>query len=58
MAWALRREGYAQQRRINGPDLTWRYLAIAEKIGQSVFFYGSNEDTLAKLLARIKKHLR
>lgn len=55
VAWALRREGYAQQRRINGPDLTWRYLAIAEKIGQSVFFYGSNEDTLAKLLARIKK---
>jgi N-acetylglucosaminyldiphosphoundecaprenol N-acetyl-beta-D-mannosaminyltransferase len=55
VAWALRREGFAQQRRINGPDLTWRYLAVAEKIGQSVFFYGSTEDTLAKLLARIKK---
>lgn len=55
VAWALRREGHAQQRRINGPDLTWRYLAIAEKIGQHVFFYGSTEETLAKLLARIKK---
>jgi N-acetylglucosaminyldiphosphoundecaprenol N-acetyl-beta-D-mannosaminyltransferase len=55
VAWALRREGFNDQQRINGPDLTWRYLAIAEKIGQRVFFYGSTEETLAKLQARIKK---
>jgi N-acetylglucosaminyldiphosphoundecaprenol N-acetyl-beta-D-mannosaminyltransferase len=55
VAWALRREGFAQQQRINGPDLTWRYLAVAEKIGQSVFFYGSTPETLSKLEARIKK---
>jgi N-acetylglucosaminyldiphosphoundecaprenol N-acetyl-beta-D-mannosaminyltransferase len=55
VAWSLRREGFPQQQRINGPDLTWRYLAVAEKIGQSVFFYGSTDDTLAKLQARIKK---
>lgn len=54
VAWALRREGFPQQRRINGPDLTWRYLAAAEQIGQSVFFYGSTEETLNKLLTRIK----
>jgi N-acetylglucosaminyldiphosphoundecaprenol N-acetyl-beta-D-mannosaminyltransferase len=53
VAWALRREGFTSQQRINGPDLTWRYLAVAEKLGQSVFFYGSTEDTLAKLLGRI-----
>ncbi|MFT3857428.1 MAG: WecB/TagA/CpsF family glycosyltransferase [Aquabacterium sp.] len=55
VAWSLRREGFPQQQRINGPDLTWRYLAVAEKIGQSVFFYGSTEATLEKLHARIKK---
>lgn len=55
VAWALRREGFPQQQRINGPDLMWRYLAVAEKIGQSVFFYGSTDETLAKLQARIQK---
>ncbi len=54
VAWALRREGFANQQRINGPDLTWRYLAVAEKLGQAVFFYGSTESTLAKLLTRIR----
>jgi N-acetylglucosaminyldiphosphoundecaprenol N-acetyl-beta-D-mannosaminyltransferase len=56
VAWALRREGFAEQERISGPDLTWRYLAVAEMIGQSVFFYGSCDATLAKLQARIQKH--
>jgi N-acetylglucosaminyldiphosphoundecaprenol N-acetyl-beta-D-mannosaminyltransferase len=55
VAWALRREGFSAQQRINGPDLTWRYLAVAERLGQSVYFYGSSEDTLAKLRARIEK---
>jgi N-acetylglucosaminyldiphosphoundecaprenol N-acetyl-beta-D-mannosaminyltransferase len=55
IAWALRREGFSQQQRINGPDLTWRYLAVAERLGQSVFFYGSSEDTLNKLRSRIEK---
>jgi N-acetylglucosaminyldiphosphoundecaprenol N-acetyl-beta-D-mannosaminyltransferase len=55
VAWALRREGFSHQQRINGPDLTWRYLAVAERLGQSVFFYGSSESTLAKLRARIEK---
>ncbi|MEY4764510.1 MAG: hypothetical protein RI907_1183 [Pseudomonadota bacterium] len=54
VAWALRREGFAEQQRINGPDLTWRYLAAAERLGQSVFFYGSSDDTLNKLRARIE----
>lgn len=56
VAWALRREGFSEQERISGPDLTWRYLAVAEKIGQSVFFYGSCDATLAKLRARIQTH--
>ncbi|MBH1986169.1 MAG: WecB/TagA/CpsF family glycosyltransferase [Burkholderiales bacterium] len=54
VAWALRREGFGEQQRINGPDLTWRYLQVAEQLGQSVFFYGSTQDTLDRLMVRIK----
>jgi N-acetylglucosaminyldiphosphoundecaprenol N-acetyl-beta-D-mannosaminyltransferase len=57
IAWALRREGFVDQRRVNGPDLTWNYLEEAERIGHSVFFYGSSEDTLAKLKAVIQTRL-
>lgn len=53
VAWALRRQGFDKQQRINGPDLMWRYLAIAERIGQTVYFYGSTEATLEKLRARL-----
>jgi N-acetylglucosaminyldiphosphoundecaprenol N-acetyl-beta-D-mannosaminyltransferase len=49
IAWALRRSGYPQQERINGPDLMLKYLAEAERLQQAVFFYGSTETTLAKL---------
>ena len=51
IAWALRRAGFHNQQRINGPDLMWRYLAQAEKLGQVVSFYGGAEDTLEKLEA-------
>lgn len=54
VAWALRREGFPNQQRINGPDLMWRYLGVAEQLGQSVFFYGSSNDTLDRLMVRIK----
>ena len=56
VAWALRRAGFAKQQRINGPDLMWRYLAIAERIGQTVYFYGSTEATLEKLRQRLACH--
>lgn len=49
VAWALRRLGHPAQERINGPDLMMKYLAEAERLGQSVFFYGSTEATLAQL---------
>ena len=55
VAWALRREGFEQQQRINGPDMMWRYLAAAERVGHSVFFYGSTEETLDKLRARLNE---
>lgn len=51
IAWALRRLGFPAQERINGPDLMWKYLAQAERTGQTVFFYGSTDSTLEKLNA-------
>jgi N-acetylglucosaminyldiphosphoundecaprenol N-acetyl-beta-D-mannosaminyltransferase len=53
IAWALRQFGFAAQERVNGPDLMWKYLAEAERLGQSVYFYGSTVQTLAKLRERI-----
>jgi N-acetylglucosaminyldiphosphoundecaprenol N-acetyl-beta-D-mannosaminyltransferase len=55
IAWALRRLGHAAQERINGPDLMMKYLAEAERLGQTVFFYGSTESTLAKLRVELAK---
>jgi N-acetylglucosaminyldiphosphoundecaprenol N-acetyl-beta-D-mannosaminyltransferase len=49
IAWAMRRFGHPGQERVNGPDLMWRYLGEAERLGQSVFFYGSTLQTLQKL---------
>ena len=53
VAWVMRRAGFFLQERINGPDLMWRYLAEAERLGQSVFFYGGQEATLVALHATI-----
>lgn len=49
IAWVMRRAGFVSQERINGPDLMWRYLAEAERLGQVVFFYGGQEKTLELL---------
>jgi N-acetylglucosaminyldiphosphoundecaprenol N-acetyl-beta-D-mannosaminyltransferase len=53
VAWALRRFGFRSQQRVNGPDLMWKYLAEAERLGQSVFFYGSTAQTLQRLRASV-----
>lgn len=55
VAWALRHLGFASQERISGPDLMWRYLSTAERLGQSVYFYGSTNATLTKLREVIAK---
>lgn len=49
VALVMRRAGFLSQDRINGPDLMWRYLAEAERLGQVVFFYGGQEKTLNHL---------
>jgi len=54
VAWMLRRQGAAGQRRVSGPDLMLACLADAERRGTSVYLYGSTEATLAALQAALR----
>ena len=47
--WMLRRLGFGEQQRISGADLMWRYFALAESRSEAVYFYGSTDETLARL---------
>lgn len=53
IAWMLRRLGFANQPRISGTELMRAYLAQASTRGESVFFFGSTEDTLARLQQKL-----
>lgn len=53
VAWMLRRLGFSQQQRINGPDLMWKYCALAEQQQQSIFLYGATPETLEVLQAKL-----
>ena len=65
VAWMLRRLGHAGQQRINGPDLMWRYCEARQGMdsrlrgndgtanGSGIFLYGSSEQTLATLKAKL-----
>ncbi len=53
VAWMLRRFGFPQQQRINGPDFMRDYCALAERNGTPVFFYGSTPHTLEAIRAWI-----
>ncbi len=56
ITWTLRKLGFPEQQRINGPDLMWRYCEKAETTGQKIFFYGSTDDVLNKLEAQLRKN--
>jgi N-acetylglucosaminyldiphosphoundecaprenol N-acetyl-beta-D-mannosaminyltransferase len=53
VAWMLRQLGFSSQERINGPDLMWKYCARAATREESIFLYGSSEQTLATLQTRL-----
>ncbi|WP_300320298.1 WecB/TagA/CpsF family glycosyltransferase [Accumulibacter sp.] len=53
VAWMLRRLGFSEQQRINGPDLMWKYCEQAAGRDESIFLYGSTEETLATLRQRL-----
>ncbi|MGH1357690.1 MAG: WecB/TagA/CpsF family glycosyltransferase [Burkholderiaceae bacterium] len=49
VAWTIRRLGYPDQKRINGPDLMLLFCERAAQTGQKVFFYGNRPATLDRL---------
>lgn len=53
IAWSIRRAGFPDQARINGPDLMLRACIHAEQVGISVFLFGSTVTTLASLRNRL-----
>jgi N-acetylglucosaminyldiphosphoundecaprenol N-acetyl-beta-D-mannosaminyltransferase len=53
VAWVMRRTGFKDQQRINGPDLMWKYCAQAGQRGESIYLYGNTPQTLTVLQARL-----
>lgn len=53
VAWMMRRLGYRDQMRINGPDLMFRYCAQAAQRDESIFLYGNTPQTLERLQRRL-----
>ena len=52
VVWQMRRLGIVAQKRVDGPDLMWKYCQHAESSGQAVFLYGSAPETLEALQAK------
>ena len=55
VAWMLRRQGHADQPRLNGPDLMWALCGRAAVEGVPVYCYGSTDETLARLAPRLRE---
>jgi N-acetylglucosaminyldiphosphoundecaprenol N-acetyl-beta-D-mannosaminyltransferase len=53
VTWMLRHMGFPEQQRINGPDLMWRYCALAEQRNEPIFFYGNTDATLTALSQKL-----
>jgi N-acetylglucosaminyldiphosphoundecaprenol N-acetyl-beta-D-mannosaminyltransferase len=55
IAWFMRKLGYTQQQRINGPDLMWRYCLEANRQEDwpSIYLYGAREETLRLLQQKL-----
>lgn len=54
VAWMMRRLGYPDQQRINGPDLMLHYCEAAARSGTSIYLYGSTDPVLAQLVGRLE----
>lgn len=53
VAWMMRRIGFPLQERINGPDLMWKYCALAEQRNEPIYLYGNTPQTLSSLIAHL-----
>jgi N-acetylglucosaminyldiphosphoundecaprenol N-acetyl-beta-D-mannosaminyltransferase len=54
VAWMLRSQGFADQDRIDGPSLMWKYCEHAAQTGESIYLYGGRPETLEILQQRLK----
>lgn len=54
VAWMLRRQGFAGQPRINGPDLMWALVGRCAALGVPVYCYGGTPQTLDRLEQRLR----
>lgn len=54
IAWVMKKNGFPEQARINGPDLMWRLCGVAERKKIPTFFYGSTHHTLEKLTVNLQ----
>lgn len=55
VAWTLRRKGFVDQPRINGPDLMWYLCADAQTRGVSIGLFGSSPETLSLLTKTLNR---
>jgi N-acetylglucosaminyldiphosphoundecaprenol N-acetyl-beta-D-mannosaminyltransferase len=55
VTWMLRQLGAREQRRLNGPDLMWRYFAAEAPLGGKVYFYGGTPEALRLLRQRVER---
>ncbi len=54
VAWMLRRQGFANQPRISGPDVMWALCERAADESLPIYCYGSTDTTLALLETRLR----
>ncbi|MDP1863764.1 MAG: WecB/TagA/CpsF family glycosyltransferase [Thiobacillus sp.] len=54
VAWMLRRQGFANQPRISGPDVMWALCERAAQENLPIYCYGSTDATLGLLEARLR----
>ena len=55
LVWIGKILGHPETQRIYGPELFWRLLEFSEKKKYRIFLYGTTEETLFKLISKIKK---
>lgn len=53
VAWMMRRVGFPLQERINGPDLMWKYCALAAQRNEPIYLYGNTPETLSALITKL-----
>ena len=55
LIWVARRRGFKLKKRVCASDLMWDFFNLAEQKGYSSFFYGDTEDTLEKLVSKLRE---